>query len=171
LIGPPRDVRDPGIFYRLSLVALLAWVGLGSDGLSSSCYGPEEGLFEVKGRTATAANTKTTAEIKRRVKKHGVTRQPRVLGLPAERSAEMKRRAKKRKKKSKAGAVIQKAANAKAAERSVEGPSSKSPLNELGPPAGIWNRRRSARRKMGEQHHGHYGQDDRVLLQLLALVK
>src|SRR5258708_16654435 len=42
IIGPPRDVRDPGIFHSLSLVAFLAWVGLGSDGLSSSYYGPEE---------------------------------------------------------------------------------------------------------------------------------
>jgi amino acid transporter len=45
LIGPPRDVRDPNIFHRLSLVAFLAWVGLGSDGLSSSCYGPEEAFL------------------------------------------------------------------------------------------------------------------------------
>src|SRR5215469_2711266 len=45
LIGPPRDVRDPGIFHTLSLVAFLAWVGLGSDGLSSSCYGPEEAFL------------------------------------------------------------------------------------------------------------------------------
>ncbi len=42
LIGPPRDVRDPRVFHSLSLVAFLAWVGLGSDGLSSSCYGPDE---------------------------------------------------------------------------------------------------------------------------------
>jgi amino acid transporter len=45
LIGPPRDVRDPGVFHRLSLIAFLAWVGLGSDGLSSSCYGPEEAFL------------------------------------------------------------------------------------------------------------------------------
>jgi amino acid transporter len=45
LIGPPRDVHDPNIFHRLSLVAFLAWVGLGSDGLSSSCYGPEEAFL------------------------------------------------------------------------------------------------------------------------------
>jgi len=45
LIGPPRDVHDPGIFHTLSLVAFLAWVGLGSDGLSSSCYGPEEAFL------------------------------------------------------------------------------------------------------------------------------
>jgi amino acid transporter len=44
-IGPPRDVRDPGIFHSLSLVAFLAWVGLGSDGLSSTCYGPEEAFL------------------------------------------------------------------------------------------------------------------------------
>jgi amino acid transporter len=45
IIGPPRDVRDPHIFHNLSLVAFLAWVGLGSDGLSSSCYGPEEAFL------------------------------------------------------------------------------------------------------------------------------
>src|ERR1019366_2559607 len=45
LIGPRRDVRDPEIFHSLSLVAFLAWVGLGSDGLSSSCYGPEEAFL------------------------------------------------------------------------------------------------------------------------------
>ena len=45
LIGPPLNVRDPHIFENLSLVAFLAWVGLGSDGLSSSCYGPEEAFL------------------------------------------------------------------------------------------------------------------------------
>jgi amino acid transporter len=45
LIGPPRDVRDPEVFHRVSLIAFLAWVGLGSDGLSSSCYGPEEAFI------------------------------------------------------------------------------------------------------------------------------
>jgi amino acid transporter len=45
LIGPARDVKDPHIFHSLSLVAFLAWVGLGSDGLSSSCYGPEEAFL------------------------------------------------------------------------------------------------------------------------------
>jgi amino acid transporter len=42
LFGPPKDVRDPHAFHKLSLVALLAWVGLGADGLSSSAYGPDE---------------------------------------------------------------------------------------------------------------------------------
>src|SRR5690348_16445517 len=45
LIGPPRDIRDPQVFHHLSLVAFLAWVGLGSDGRSSSCYGPEEAFL------------------------------------------------------------------------------------------------------------------------------
>jgi amino acid transporter len=45
LIGPARDVRDPNVFHHLSLIAFLAWVGLGSDGLSSSCYGPEEAFL------------------------------------------------------------------------------------------------------------------------------
>jgi Amino acid permease len=44
-IGPRRDVNDPAIFHSMSLVAFLAWVGLGSDGLSSSCYGPEEAFI------------------------------------------------------------------------------------------------------------------------------
>ena len=42
VIGKPRDLHDKSIFHRLSLVAFLAWVGLGADGLSSSSYGPEE---------------------------------------------------------------------------------------------------------------------------------
>jgi amino acid transporter len=42
LIGPPRDLKDRSIYHDLSLVAFLAWVGLGADGLSSSAYGPEE---------------------------------------------------------------------------------------------------------------------------------
>jgi len=41
-IGRARDLSDQRLFHKLSLVAVLAWVGLGADGLSSSCYGPEE---------------------------------------------------------------------------------------------------------------------------------
>ena len=41
-IGKPRDLHDKQIFHRLTLVAFFAWIGLGSDGLSSSCYGPDE---------------------------------------------------------------------------------------------------------------------------------
>src|SRR5512142_2956284 len=42
LLGAPRNLRDPQTFHPISLVALLAWVGLGADGLSSSSYGPDE---------------------------------------------------------------------------------------------------------------------------------
>jgi len=42
LFGAPRDVEDPEVFHHISLIAFLAWVGLGADGLSSTCYGPEE---------------------------------------------------------------------------------------------------------------------------------
>src|SRR5271163_4231264 len=45
IVGKPKDIRDPRLFHSLSLVAFLAWVGLGSDGLSSSCYGPEEAFL------------------------------------------------------------------------------------------------------------------------------
>lgn len=42
LLGSSRDLHDPGLAHKISLVAFLAWVGLGADGLSSSAYGPEE---------------------------------------------------------------------------------------------------------------------------------
>ena len=42
LLGGPRNLFDPRIHHHLALIAFFAWVGLGSDGLSSSCYGPEE---------------------------------------------------------------------------------------------------------------------------------
>jgi len=42
LIGPPRDIQEPSIFHKISLIPVLAWIGLGADGLSSSSYGPEE---------------------------------------------------------------------------------------------------------------------------------
>ncbi len=45
VIGGARSVKDPELFQKISLVALLAWVGLGSDGLTSSCYGPEEAFL------------------------------------------------------------------------------------------------------------------------------
>ena len=42
VIGNPLDLKDSSTFRQISLVVFLAWVGLGSDALSSSCYGPEE---------------------------------------------------------------------------------------------------------------------------------
>jgi amino acid transporter len=49
LIGPPRSIRDPSLFHKLALIPLLAWIGLGADGLSSASYGPEE-AFKALGR-------------------------------------------------------------------------------------------------------------------------
>lgn len=42
IIGDARSPHDRTIFHKLSLVAFFAWIGLGADGISSSCYGPEE---------------------------------------------------------------------------------------------------------------------------------
>jgi amino acid transporter len=42
VLGKRKDPLDPAVFHRVSLAAFLAWVGLGSDGMSSSAYGPEE---------------------------------------------------------------------------------------------------------------------------------
>jgi amino acid transporter len=43
--GNPHDVFDKKTRESISLVAFLAWVGLGADGISSSCYGPEEAFL------------------------------------------------------------------------------------------------------------------------------
>ena len=53
-MGRPRSVEDPGVFHHLSLVAFLAWVGLGADGLSSSSYGPEESFKALGSQVALA---------------------------------------------------------------------------------------------------------------------
>ncbi len=54
VIGEARNVSDGSLFQKVSLIALLAWVGLGADGLSSSCYGPEE-AFKALGAHAVLA--------------------------------------------------------------------------------------------------------------------
>ncbi|MFZ4440052.1 MAG: amino acid permease [Syntrophales bacterium] len=41
-IGAPQDINEPSLFHKMSLIPVLAWIGLGADGLSSSSYGPEE---------------------------------------------------------------------------------------------------------------------------------
>jgi amino acid transporter len=54
VIGKPLNLADKSIFHHVSLVAFLAWVGLGADGLSSSCYGPAEAfthLIDKNGQT------------------------------------------------------------------------------------------------------------------------
>src|SRR5579883_886017 len=42
IIGHPLNPFNPQILRHVSLIAFFAWVGLGADGLSSSCHGPEE---------------------------------------------------------------------------------------------------------------------------------
>jgi amino acid transporter len=42
VLGKPLDPLSVSTRQHIALVAFLAWVGLGADGLSSSAYGPEE---------------------------------------------------------------------------------------------------------------------------------
>jgi amino acid transporter len=49
LLGGPKNLLDPRIHHNLALVAMLAWIGLGADGLSSSSYGPEEAFLNLGG--------------------------------------------------------------------------------------------------------------------------
>lgn len=50
-IGQAKNPLDGQVFHHLSLAAFFAWVGLGADGLSSSCYGPEEAFLALQGHT------------------------------------------------------------------------------------------------------------------------
>src|SRR5258706_13714706 len=47
VFGSRKDPLDPKVFHNLSLIAFFAWIGLGADGLSSSCYGPEEAFLSL----------------------------------------------------------------------------------------------------------------------------
>jgi len=51
VIGRARNLSDASLFQNTTLVALLAWVGLGADGLSSSCYGPEAAFVNLHNHT------------------------------------------------------------------------------------------------------------------------
>ena len=42
ITGAPLDPMNPDTRKHIALIAFFAWIGLGADGLSSSCYGPEE---------------------------------------------------------------------------------------------------------------------------------
>ncbi len=52
LIGKARDLQDSGLFQKISLIAFFAWIGLGADGLSSSCYGPQEAYITLGTHTS-----------------------------------------------------------------------------------------------------------------------
>src|SRR5882672_11129500 len=47
-IGRALSPHDRSIFHELSLIAFFAWVGLGADGLSSCCYGPQEAFLALR---------------------------------------------------------------------------------------------------------------------------
>ncbi len=51
ITGAPLDPLDPTTRKHVALIAIFAWVGLGADGLSSSCYGPEEAYLALGGHT------------------------------------------------------------------------------------------------------------------------
>ena len=51
VLGGKHDIEDTSLFHRLTLIAFFAWIGLGADGLSSSCYGPEEAFIALQGHT------------------------------------------------------------------------------------------------------------------------
>ena len=54
VIGRAKDVQDKAIFHKLTLIAFFAWIGLGADGISSSCYGPEEAFRNLQGHPSLA---------------------------------------------------------------------------------------------------------------------
>jgi amino acid transporter len=45
IIGAKKNIEDPRIFHKIALFPLLAWIGLGADGVSSSSYGPPEAFI------------------------------------------------------------------------------------------------------------------------------
>lgn len=45
VIGKPLNALSPKIKEHIALIAIIAWIGLGADGLSSSSYGPEEAFL------------------------------------------------------------------------------------------------------------------------------
>jgi amino acid transporter len=52
IVGGKHDIEDHSLYHRLTLIAFFAWIGLGADGLSSSCYGPEEAFLALQGHTS-----------------------------------------------------------------------------------------------------------------------
>src|SRR5262249_18053649 len=45
VVGSWRNPLDPNTRRRTRLVAALAWAGLGANGLSAACYGPEKAFL------------------------------------------------------------------------------------------------------------------------------
>lgn len=53
-IGKPYNPLDRGTRHKIALSAFLAWIGLGADGLSSACYGPEQAYLSLGAHTPLA---------------------------------------------------------------------------------------------------------------------
>jgi amino acid transporter len=51
LLGAPLDPLSTQTRHNIVLISFLAWIGLGADGLSSSCYGPEEAFLALGSHT------------------------------------------------------------------------------------------------------------------------
>ena len=51
LLGKPLDISNNAVKKPLAMAALLAWIGLGADGLSSFCYGPEQAFLALENHT------------------------------------------------------------------------------------------------------------------------
>jgi len=51
-IGKSLDPFKPGLFKHVALISIFAWIGLGADGLSSSCYGPEQAYLALGTHTS-----------------------------------------------------------------------------------------------------------------------
>ena len=51
IIGEPRNPFNPQTRHSIALIAFLAWIGLGADGLSSSAYGPEQAFLALGSHT------------------------------------------------------------------------------------------------------------------------
>jgi amino acid transporter len=47
ILGSALNPADRNSFHSITLIAFLAWVGLGADGLSSSSYGPENAFLSL----------------------------------------------------------------------------------------------------------------------------
>jgi amino acid transporter len=51
LLGKPLDPFSGETRRHVVLIAFMAWIGLGADGLSSACYGPEEAFLALGAHT------------------------------------------------------------------------------------------------------------------------
>ena len=51
VIGAKKNIEDPHIFHKIALIPVLAWIGLGADGVSSSSYGPPEAFISLGNHT------------------------------------------------------------------------------------------------------------------------